>query len=453
MNIHLIDGNSVTNREVTDFLVDMGDFDIHSFTDCHQYTAYVCGLTDVAQLPGVVIIDWDMTELGRNDIISRIVRCVPSAHLILFTSQTNVEAAFTIFKQGVADFIFKDETGFDKLRASLLHIHERWKHDNRLNLIDVGDSAWCSNSPVLAGRSALIRSVVKLVAKAGEYVGTRVSLLGEEGTGKATIARMIHFNSIRKDKPFVAVNLDAVPAELHGDAFFGVEKEGSSYSVGFRQGYIEQAAGGTLFVEEVGLLDKKMQQKLLQVITTGLYRRSKGMVDLPFQCRIIVSSTIPLESEVEEGRFCKELFYELRGIPVTLPTLKQRSEDIAPIAHIFLSRFNDENPGMVKQFSNSALHKLSSYSYPGNIPELRAVVELACILSSSEIIEGEHIIYSSSYYDNEASAPECEEMTLKQHSEKIIWQCLQKYDNNVMKVAEVLDIGKSTIYNLLKKRV
>jgi DNA-binding NtrC family response regulator len=451
MNIHVVDSDLASNRMLADSLRGLDGVEVQSFYDQHSYVAFICSLKDADEMPGLIIMDAVLKEIEDNDFIARILRNVPSADIVLFTGQSDVETAFRLFRQGISNYVVKGNSGVGKMVDIAVQIQQKRKHHSHVRLTDVPDIDMLDSHPVLAGGSPAIRNVIKLILKAGGYVGTKVSLQGEEGTGKASVAKMIHFNSAAREKPFITVSLESMEPSHQDELLFGVEKEGSNYSLGQRRGNIERAAGGTLFIEEIALLDKIIQQKMLAMLKSGFYHRCRGIVDIPFNARIITSSTISLDKEVEAGRFSRELYYELRGIPVYLPSLRERREDIDFVADFYVARFNDDNPGAGKRLSMGARQRLGLYSYPGNIPELRSIVELACILAPEGVIGEEHIIFNSAYYFDQQNNILEEEMTLKQHTELIIRQTLEKYGNNVLKAAEILDIGKSTIYNFLKK--
>jgi len=276
-----------------------------------------------------------------------------------------------------------------------------------------------------------------------------VSITGETGTGKEVVAKAIHYNSQRSKKPFVAVNVSAIPSELIESELFGHEKGAFTGAVNKRIGKFEEANQGTLFLDEIAEMEPAMQVKLLRVIQERELTRVGGTGTVKFDVRIIVATHKNLEDEVKKGTFREDLYYRLIGLPLDLPPLRERSNDILLLAKHFLVEASKENKMDKKSFSKDAQDKLLKYSFPGNVRELKAMVELALILSNGDTIEASDLRISQS------TSPEkffSEEITLKEYTNRIIRHFLEKYDNNVLLVAEKLDIGKSTIYRMIQNQ-
>lgn len=446
MNIHVI-GNNITGlQKMVDYLKHDSRYDVCTFASGHDYLAYLGGIEKVLNNPGVIIISLPIKKILSHDFITRILKHTPLTEIALYSDENDTETAFELFRQGVNNFISIDESSIERLTKWVENSYESWQSRQKLQITHGTDAA----SPVLAGKSNKVASIINLVEKAAQHPSHNVSIQGQTGAGKSTIAAIIHHNSPLKEHPFVVVNLEALSPQQQDIELFGTEREGVSYSVGFRQGAIERSSGGTLFIEEISLLENDVQQKLLEVIRSGEFKRIKGNIAIPFNSRIIISSAAPLQRCIEEGALNAELYYLLRGIPIEVPSLCNRREDISAIANLLLERLNRTDESDVKMLTPAAMAKLTHYNYPGNIPELRAVIELGCILTPDNEILPEHIIFSSVTYE-ETILPDEPIMTLKQHTDKIIKSCLEKHDNNVLKVAEILNIGKSTIYNMLKK--
>ena len=262
------------------------------------------------------------------------------------------------------------------------------------------------------------------------------------------VAKAIHYNSSRAGKPFVAVNMAAIPNELVESELFGHEK-GAFTGANFRRiGKFEEANGGTLFMDEVAEMDISLQTRLLRVLQEKEIVRVGSNKPVKVDCRIIVATNKNFQGEVKKGNFRQDLYYRIYGLPIELPTLRERGNDLLILAKHFVKEFCVENGLAVKTLSNKAINKLRSYSFPGNIRELRSIIELAVTLTDSDEILNNNIILG-----NDEILPDVleNEVSLREFNIRIVNKYLEKYDNNIKLVAEKLDIGVATIYRMLKK--
>jgi DNA-binding NtrC family response regulator len=275
-----------------------------------------------------------------------------------------------------------------------------------------------------------------------------VSISGETGTGKELVAKAIHYNSPRSKYPFIAINVSAVPKELIESEMFGYEK-GAFTGANTRQfGKFEEAGKGTIFLDEIGEMDQNMQAKLLRVLQEKEVTRIGGHNLIKVNARVIVATNLNLEDEVEKGNFRQDLYYRLLGLPIFIPPLRERGNDILVLAKFFADEFCTENSLPFKQFTGEAQEKMINYPFPGNVRELKAITELAVVMSNGTTIDDTDITFTTS--SKKAHFLMDEENTLHGYTRKIIRSYLDKYDNNIIKVAKKLDIGKSTIYRMLK---
>lgn len=299
---------------------------------------------------------------------------------------------------------------------------------------------------LIKGKSQEIEQVFELMERAVQ-TNISVSVRGETGTGKELVAKGIHYNSKRKNQPFVAVNVSAIPEGLIESELFGHEK-GAFTGADFKKaGKFEQANGGTLFLDEIADLDLSLQAKLLRVIQEREVTRLGGSQIIPLDVRIITATHKNLQELVTEKRFRKDLYYRLLGLPIVLPPLRDRGNDIILLAKHFADEFCRENGLNPKHISPGARNTLLNYPFPGNIRELKAIVDLACVLCSGDIIENEHLHMDSKEITVNLMT---HEKTLQQYNNDIIMHYLSKYNHNVKLVANKLDIGKSTIYRILQ---
>jgi DNA-binding NtrC family response regulator len=275
-----------------------------------------------------------------------------------------------------------------------------------------------------------------------------VSITGETGTGKELVAKAIHYNSKRKDKPFVAVNITAIPRDLIESELFGHEKGAFTGALSKRVGKFEEAEGGTIFLDEIGEMDLALQAKLLRVLQEREITRLGSNQVIKLDVRVITATHKNLSEEVKQGRFREDLYYRLLGLPIELPPLRDRGNDILLIAKFFLDQFARENQLSKLKLAPEAQEKLLTYNYPGNIRELKSIIELAAVMCENGEIQAGNITFSS------ASRPDSflfQEMNMQEYMYRIIRHYLNKYDNNVLEVAERLDIGKSSLYRYLKE--
>jgi transcriptional regulator with PAS, ATPase and Fis domain len=273
-----------------------------------------------------------------------------------------------------------------------------------------------------------------------------VSITGETGTGKELVAKSIHFNSQRKAKSFVAVNVAAIPKDLIESELFGHEKGAFTGAISQRIGKFEEANKGTLFLDEIGELDINLQAKLLRVLQEKEFSRIGSNDIIKTDCRIIVATHKNLLKEVKKGNFREDLYYRILGLPIHLPPLREREHDVLLIAKYVIEQFCKENKLPVKSLSVEAKKLLLLQPFPGNIRQLKSMLELACVMSDSEEIIPEHLdIMMPQHID----INDKEHLTLKQYTTRIIQHYLDSNEYDVNKVAALLDIGRSTIYRMI----
>jgi DNA-binding NtrC family response regulator len=280
------------------------------------------------------------------------------------------------------------------------------------------------------------------------HTNINVMITGETGTGKEVVAKAIHYNSNRSKHPFVALNVAAIPRELIESELFGYEKGAFTGADKPKSGKFEEANKGTLFLDEIGELDITVQAKLLRVLQEREVTRLGSNKAVSFDARILVATHKNLFEEVKAGRFREDLYYRLMGISIDLPPLKERKGDILILSKLFIKEFCKSNGLIPKELSSEAIRKLNTYYYPGNVRELKAIVEIAVVMSEGELIHDNDIQFQQSFSVGDLVS---NESTLEEYNAHIIQQFLRKYQGNVLKVAEKLDIGKSTIYRMIKE--
>jgi DNA-binding NtrC family response regulator len=378
--------------------------------------------------------------------LNKIKQQLPDTAVIIISGQEDVRTAISLLKDGAFDYIVKDEDTQERLWNALMKIAQVSSLKNEVEHLKTEVTQKYDFSKVLIGNSDAMKKVYALIDKASR-TNITVSITGETGTGKEVAARAIHYNSERNKGPFVAVNVAAIPKDLIESELFGHEKGAFTGAVTRRSGKFEEGNGGTLFLDEIAELDISLQSKLLRVVQEREVTRIGGNQVIPIDVRIIVATHRNLLQEVQNKTFREDLYYRLLGLPVELPPLRERDNDILVLAKHFADTFCKENKMSPKALSPGAQKKLKEYAYPGNIRELKSVIELACVLSDENIIEEQHINLQTVSGVNALLA---QDRTLRQYEQYIIQHYLDKYEHDILLVAEKLDIGKSTIYRMLQ---
>jgi transcriptional regulator with PAS, ATPase and Fis domain len=238
----------------------------------------------------------------------------------------------------------------------------------------------------IVGESPAMKSMIALAHKVAESEASSVLLQGESGTGKDLVAKAIHYGSRRADRPFVAINCAAIPATLIESELFGYEKGAFTDAKGRKEGLLEQAEGGTIFLDEIGELEIGLQSKLLRVLEEGAFRRVGGLKDLPLDVRIIAASNRDLKTESEAGRFRLDLYYRLSVIQIDLPPLRERGDDVLLLTYHYIKYFDEKLRKRIRGVTPEVAEIFRRYAWPGNVRELRNVIERAMILEDDDLI-------------------------------------------------------------------
>jgi DNA-binding NtrC family response regulator len=396
--------------------------------------------------PDVITLDYSMPDTNGEQLLSYIKKELPETEVVIISGQEDISTAIGLLKEGAYDYLVKDDETKEKIWQTILHIRENSSLKHELNQLRDEVRQKYDFSKTIKGNSDAIKKTFNLIEKA-VLTNITVSITGETGTGKEVIAKAIHYNSGRKKEPFVAINVSAIPSELIESELFGHERGAFTGAQTRRKGKFEEAGKGTIMLDEIGEMDLNMQSKLLRVLQEKEVVRVGGNDHIKLNCRIIVATHRDLLEEVKKGNFREDLYYRLLGLPIELPPLRKRREDVLILTKYFIEEFSKENGIQVKQLSESAINKLMGYNFPGNIRELKAIIELAIVLADGDTIDQENINYPSS--DPLAELLR-EERSLKEYNDKIIQHFLNKHNNNVIEAAKALNIGKSTIYRMLK---
>ncbi|HXH20022.1 MAG TPA: sigma-54 dependent transcriptional regulator [Chitinophagales bacterium] len=405
-------------------------------------------LKKLDEQPDIVTLDFRLPDFDGAEVLKKIKAFNPEIEVIIISEQDSVETAVKLLKEGAYDYIVKQQDIRERLLNTIRNIRNKRLLKTEISDLKKEVKKKYNFRNALIGSSPSMVKVFQLLEKAAS-TNINVIITGETGTGKEMAAKAIHYNSSRKDFPFVAINVAAIPGELIESELFGHEKGAFTGATNRRIGKFEEADKGTLFLDEIGEMNIAMQSKLLRALQEKEISRVGSNERVKTDCRIIAATHKNLQEEVKKGAFREDLYYRLYGLTIALPLLKERGNDILLLARHFVADFCNENNLPEKSITPSAQQKLMSYSYPGNVRELKSVVELAVVMSTADEITGDDIFFGT---DENVSIDKLDgsELTLKQIEERIIKSYLQKYNNNVKLVAEKLDIGQSTIYRMLK---
>jgi DNA-binding NtrC family response regulator len=403
-------------------------------------------LKNLYKNPSVISLDYRLPYMSGHEVLKNILEYNSETPVIIVSGQEDITTAVELLKEGAYDYFVKDDNTKDRLWNVINKIKENFELKQEISELKEEIGKKYEFNKIIKGNSPAIKKIFGLIEKAiNSHI--LVSLTGETGTGKELVAKAIHYNSPRSKQPFVAINVSAIPKELIESELFGHEKGAFTGATTRKPGRFETANKGTLFLDEISEMDKSMQSKLLRVIQERELTRVGGNEVIKFDIRLIVSTNKNLHQEVKKGNFREDLYYRLLGLPIELPPLRYRGDDILILAKYFVDEFCKENKMKKLTISTAAQERLMNYPFPGNVRELKAIVELAAVLTNSDIIDENDISFNTT---NTITDFLLEENTLKVYINKIIKHYLQKYDNNILMVAKKLDIGKSTIYRMIK---
>jgi DNA-binding NtrC family response regulator len=404
-------------------------------------------LNNLYKMPSIVTIDYSLPDMNGKELMTRIRDKFPGIFTLIISGQNDINTAVELLKEGAYDYIVKNDEAANRLWNSIRLIKENisLKRENeqlKKEVIKKYDF-----SKIIVGESKQIKDVFNLIEKAVESTIT-VSITGETGSGKELIAKAIHYNSNRSGYPFIAINLGAIPKDLVESELFGYEKGAFTGAYTRKAGIFEEAHHGTIFLDEIAEMDLNIQSKFLRVLQEKEVRRLGGSQHVKVDVRIITATHKNLAEEVKKGNFRADLYYRVMGLPIHIPPLRERGSDIMLLANFFAGEFCKENQREKVIFTPDAVRKMLSYSFPGNVRELKAAVELAIIMSEEDRVDANHL----NFYPAELIPAIVDEaLSLQQRILLIVKESLLKNENNPTKVARNLGISRATVYRYIKE--
>jgi len=439
--IFVVEDDDWYNRLLVHNLSLIPDYEIESFSngkDC---------IKNLNKEPDLVTLDYRLPDMKGLDVLKEIKAINEDIQVILISEQDDIEVVVELLKHGAYDYIVKSSDIKERLLNTVNNIRKGASLKREIVSLRQEVKKKYSYQNTIIGNSPAAEKIFSLIEKATR-TNISVTVTGETGTGKELVAKAIHYNSNRSKKPFVPVNVAAIPKDLIESELFGHEK-GSFTGAAFRRiGKFEEAHAGTLFLDEMAEMDISLQAKLLRALQEKEIIRIGSNEPIKIDCRIIIATNKNLLEEVKNGNFRQDLYYRLYGLPIELPPLRDRGNDVIVLAKHFIQQFCSENQMATKSLTANAGKKLLTYSFPGNIRELKSVIELAVTLSDTNEITEDNVIFSGQNMMDDLLS---EELTMREYSINIVRKFLDKYDNNTKLVAEKLDIGVATIYRMLKE--
>jgi two-component system nitrogen regulation response regulator NtrX len=404
-----------------------------------------------SEAPDVIFLDVKMPKVDGLEALDRIRELAPRAQVVMISGHGTIETALEATRRGAYDFLEKP-LDTDRLLVTLRNV---------LNVRGLAESVAQLQSEVetrhrVVGESRAIRQVLERVERVAP-TDARVLITGENGTGKELVARAIHRLSRRAGKPFVEVNCAAIPSELIESELFGHMKGSFTGAVQDRAGRFEQAHQGTLFLDEVGDMSLAAQAKVLRALEEGRVTRVGGQKAREVDVRVVSATNKDPEREIEEGRFREDLFYRLNVVPIYVPPLRERREDIPLLAAHFVGRMTARDGLPPRRFTEEALARLRELDWPGNVRELRNTVERLLILAPSDRITGADVDALVSGRGGDAGLglqlPSTGTFAdFRDRSEKVfLLQKLRECDWNVSETARVLEMPRSNLYKKIEK--
>jgi two-component system response regulator HydG len=399
----------------------------------------------------LIMMDIRMVKVSGLQALAEIKALNPAIPIIIMTAYSSVETAVEALKSGAYDYLTKP-LDFDELRLVMERAmeHSHLREENRLLRETLGSHF---DTQHIIGRSAPMMRLMETVAQVAPSEAT-VLITGESGTGKEMVAGAIHFNSPRKDGPFVKINCAAITETLLESELFGHEKGAFTGAHRKKEGRFRQAHGGTLFLDEISEMSLAMQVKLLRVLQEREITRVGGEEVIKVNVRIIAATNKDLAREIEEARFREDLYYRLNVVALEMPPLRERREDIPLLAQHFLEALSRDNRKNIKGFTPQAMDRLMKYDWPGNVRELMNAVERGVVLSRSEYLDEEVLSLISS---DESSSQDISsgdglngDMPLDEVEKTTILRTLESAGGNKSEAARRLGITRRTLHKRLK---
>jgi DNA-binding NtrC family response regulator len=419
----------------------------------HRVTVCPDGMTAAAALEkenfDCILVDLDMPGMSGIDVIKRAKELSPDTEAIVLTGKSSTETAIAALRHGAFDYLTKP-CKLVEIEALLWRVQQKRELTKKCSALE-RRLASVEGTPSLVGDTSAMKHVQQLIDKVAPTEST-VLILGETGTGKELVARSVHQRSLRAEKPFVAINCGALPESLIESELFGHAKGAFTGADDHRTGLFEVASGGTIFLDEIGELPKAMQAKLLRVLESREIRRVGENKTIQVNVRVVCATHRNLEEMVADEEFREDLMYRINTFEIYLPSLRERLDDIAPLARHLLKRFRPKAAADDLVIASDAVDALRSHVWPGNVRELANVIEHATILSNRGPITADCLPQHFNRRQLSTGArTQPMPITLRDLELDAIHHSLERHGGSKPKAAEELGISLKTLYNKLNQ--
>lgn len=402
-----------------------------------------------------ILCDLKMPNMGGMEFLKAAKSCLENSTVIVMSAYGSINTAIEAMKEGAYDYISKPFKS-DEVHMALKKAEEResLRKENSVLKERIRNIEKNYSFANMIGKSRAMQDVFRLAQKAAFYNAT-VLISGESGTGKELIARGIHFQGDRAQFPFVAVNCGGIPENLLESEFFGYKKGAFTGAVTNRKGLFEEAQGGTIFLDEIGELPLTLQVKFLRVLQENEVRPIGEAKSRKLDVRVLAATAKNLEEEVEKGAFRQDLFYRLNVLPIRLPSLQERSEDIPLLVNRFIERFNQTSERKIQGISQEGMSLLLQHEWPGNVRELENAIERAAILAEQDILLPENFpIYGKKTVKKNLMEDDFDGYSLKEAQKilekELIIKALTATEGNRTKAIQLLEISHPSLLSKMK---
>ncbi len=443
LRIFLVEDDPFYAKLLTHHLALNPSYELHTFSK-----GKAC-LEALNLKPDVICLDLSLPDYKGDVLCNDIQKQAPNTPIIFISSNEDIKKALDLIKkEEVYDYIVKDQDTTDRLWKSLINLSKNRALKEKVEVLSAEVKEKYDYQNTIIGNSPAIKDVFRLMDKAVK-TNINVSISGETGSGKELVAKCIHYNSGFQKGKFIAVNIAAIAENLIESELFGHEKGAFTGAHQRHIGKFEQAQNGTIFLDEIAELPASAQVLLLRVLQEREITRVGGTSPIKINTRLIVATHKDLSELVENGSFREDLYYRIMGLPIHNPPLRERKTDLFLLADHFIEHFAKENKLKAKHLGEDAKKKLLSHPFAGNIRELKSVIELAHVMSEGDQISASDIIFKSA---NTLDGLLKTQMSLKAYNAQIIRHYLDKYPRDISKVADILDVGKSTLYRMIQNK-
>ena len=398
----------------------------------------------------IVILDLKLPDTDGIEVLKKLKAEDKDVPVIMMTAYGEVETAVEALKGGAYDFLLKPFQ-LEKMKIAIKNALETSRMRSELDGIKKKERE-AYNFKNFIGKSAVMQEIFQKLKKIGRSKASTILITGESGTGKELVARAIHESGEGGECSFLEINCAALPETLLESELFGHEKGAFTDARYRKRGLFELAEGGTIFLDEIGEMGITLQSRLLRVLENKTFRRVGGVKDLKVNTRIVAATNRDLKQAIQDGNFRNDLYYRLQVIPIALPPLRERKEDIPLIANHFISVFNKEFKKSVKPIGSEVRALFEKYSWPGNVRELKNILERAILLEAEEELLPIHLPPEVISGEEAAETPEAMHgfasvypMSLKEMEKVMIGKTLEETNGNKSKAARILGISRQTL--------